>query len=430
VKAPDHAQSPSSQPDAWLVVGGQAMSTVGDSMLLVLLPLVVLDLTGSPLQVSLVVVLTQLPSFLGFLAGRPRRRFGPRRLLVAYDLVRTGLLVAVAAALGLSTGLLPVVYVLVFGTNFVTALFRPTRIELITYLAPASVLRRFNSYDRTFEALATAGGAALGGYAYAYLPLPLSVTVAAATFGLSALALVPVREPAEPPSTPATAPGEPATEPGEPAEPGVGASFWAVLTAVRRRAVPAYLLASETFTGLAFGIFLAVFVVYSRRHLGVSPVTFGHFEMVQALAATAAGVLLGSARIPLTDGRLAILGYFGMGATILVLGVNSVVWVVFPLMVSLGVTNMLYAVAVRTLLQNSVARHELIHVFALESILSRAALIAGATAAGAVLSFGAVPVGATLVAAGLIVLAVAAAGYRVLAAPTAGGELQVVARDG
>ena len=113
--------------DAWLVVGGQAVATVGDSMLLVLLPLLVLDLTGSPLQVALVFVLTQLPTFLGFLAGRPRRRFGPRTLLIAYDTVRAALVLGMAGALAVSTDRLLPVYTLVFATNVVTMLFRPAR---------------------------------------------------------------------------------------------------------------------------------------------------------------------------------------------------------------------------------------------------------------------------------------------------------------
>jgi MFS family permease len=398
--------------DAWLVVGGQAVATVGDSMLLVLLPLLVLDLTGSPLQVSLVFVLTQLPTFLGFLAGWPRRRFGPRTLLVAYDAGRAALVLAMAGALALSTDRLLPVYALVFATNVLTMLFRPTRIELVTQLAPAGALRRFNSYDRTFEALALAGGAALGGYAYAYLSRPLAVGVAALTFAVSALALVPVRQPR--------------AAAGEPAGGAVERSFRAVAAAVRRRPVPAYLLGGETLTGVSFGVFLAVFVVYSREHLGVSAVTFGHFEMVQALAATAAGVLIGSGRLRLSDRGLAVLGYLGMGLSFLALGLTELVWVVFGLMVALGVTNMCYAVAVRTLLQASCEPSELVHVFALESILSRAALIAGAAAAGGVLSATAVPVSATLVVAGLIVVGVAGWGWAVLRPPAvAARELEV-----
>lgn len=392
--------------NAWLVVGGQAVSTVGDSMLLVVLPLMVLDLTGSPLQVSLVFVLTQLPAFLGFLAGTPRRRFRPRTLLIAYDVLRAGFVLGIAAVLGLGIDLLLPVYGLVFLTNVATMLFRPARIELVTYLAPAGALRRFNSYDRTFEALATAGGAALGGYAYAYLSLPMAFTVAALTFAASALAMLPVRAVWAP-----SRPGE------DRATTVVATSFRAVVASVRRRRVPACLLGGETLTGVSFGIFLAVFVIYSREHLGVSGVTFGQFEMVQALSATAAGVLLGSGRLPLSDRDLAVLGYLGMGLSFLALGVNSVVWVVFPLMVSLGVTNMFYAVAVRTLLQDSCGPQELVHVFALESILSRTALIVGAAAAGAVLTLAAVPVGGILVAAGLIVVVVAAWGHRVLPAP-------------
>ena len=58
---------------------------------------------------------------------------------------------------------------------------------------------------------------------------------------------------------------------------------------------------------------------------------------------------------------------------------------------------MMYAVSVRTLLQVHAREEELVHVFALESILFRAAQIVSAAAAGALLSVAAQWLGWTLV---------------------------------
>jgi hypothetical protein len=207
----------------------------------------------------------------------------------------------------------------------------------------------------------------------------------------------------------------------------VTSSFGTVAARVARRRVPRYLLGGEAVTGLAFGVFLAVFVIYVREDLGASGVTFGHVEMVQALSATAAGVVLGSGRVALSERWLAVLGYAGMGLSFLLLGATSLIWVVFPLMVSLGAANMLYAVAVRTLLQDSCDTQEVVHVFALESILSRTALIAGAGAAGLLLDLTSVPAAGALAAAGLLTLAVAVWGHVVLSAPevpVAGAEVR------
>ncbi|HET8642349.1 MAG TPA: MFS transporter [Pseudonocardiaceae bacterium] len=386
--------------DAWIVVAGQSIATLGDSMLVLVLPLLVLDLTRSPLHVGLVVAVAEVPAFLGFLSGWPRRHLGAQPLLVSYDLSRGVLLVGIAALFWAGAGTLAAVYAVAFLVNLVSTMFRPTRIEFITHVVPEPALRRFNSMDRTLEALAMAAGAGLGGFAYLVLPLPAVFGLCALTFLVSGVSLLALRVPA-------------GAFRGAGAE-RVRTSFRAAIAAVRRRPVPVCLIGGETVTGMSFGIFLATFVVYAREFLGVDSATFGAFEMVQALAATAAGLLLASGKLGWSDRRLAVLGYLGMGLSMIALGGNDEVWPVFVLMVALGVTNMLYAVSVRTLLQTSASEQELIHVFAAESVLSRSAQIGGAALAGALLTFAAVPVGWMLVVAGLLAAASGVWAYRVL----------------
>ncbi len=393
--------------DAWIVVAGQSISTVGDSMLLILLPLLVLDVTRSPLHVGLVVAVAEVPAFLGFLSGWPRRYLGARELLVLYDMGRGAALLAMVGLELTGNGSLAAVYVLALLVNTMSTLFRPTRIEFVTHVVPTESLRRFNSLDRTLEALATAAGAGLGGFAYMVAPLPMVFGMCAATFLVSGLSLLAMRVPAG--------------SFGAGAE-RVHTSFRAAIAAVRHRPVPVCLIGGETLTGMSFGIFLVMFVVYAREFLEVSSATFGAFEMVQALSASAAGVLLATGRLRWSDRRLAVLGYLGMGLSMVALGGNHLVWVVFPLMVSLGATNMLYAVSVRTLLQNECSDQELIHVFAAESVLSRSAQIAGAAAAGALLTVTAVTVGWLLVAAGVLACVSAVWTYRVL--PRTSGAAQ------
>jgi len=391
--------------DAQVLIGGQNISVVGDNLLLIVLPLFVLDLTGSPLQVSIVFILTQLPTFLGFLSGAARRHLPHRSLLVVYQTARLLLLLALAALFAVGRPPIAVVYALFFLINFFTILFRPTKIEFVTHVVPRPSLLRFNSYDRTVEAVAAAAGLGFGGYAYQYLPLPLVFVVAASTYLVAALSLLLLD--AAPRGTP-DAEATPRTQ------------VWATIVAVGRRPVPAFLLSGETLAGAAFGIFITMFVVYARRYLHVDGATFGRFEMTQALSATAAGICIGAGLIRLAQPALGVLGYLGMGLSMVLIGLNALVWPVFPLMVVLGFTNMMYVVAVRTLLQTSCAPGELIHVFALESMLSRAAQIIGAAAAGAVLSLAVVRASWTLLAAGLLVLIVAGWGRAVLFPSRAG----------
>jgi hypothetical protein len=384
--------------DFWVLIGGQNASVVGDNLLLIVLPLFVLDLTGSPLQVSIVFILTQLPTFLGFLWGAARRLLPPRSLLVIYQTARLVLLLAVAALFTVGRPPIVVVYALFFLINCFTILFRPTKIELVTHVVPQASLLRFNSYDRTVEAVAAAAGLGFGGYAYQYLQLPVVFLVAAGTCLVAAVSLLFLG------ATPRAAPGVARQR----------ARTWETIVAVVRRPVTAFLLSGETLAGAAFGIFVTMFVVYARRYLHVDGATFGRFELTQALSATAAGICIGAGLIRLSQPLLAVLGYLGMGLSMVLMGLNALVWPVFPLMVTLGMTNMMYVVAVRTLLQTSSGPGELIHVFALESMLSRAAQIIGAATAGVVLSLGVVGVSWTLLAAGLMMLIVAGWGRAVL----------------
>jgi MFS transporter, NRE family, putaive nickel resistance protein len=390
---------------AWLLVGGQSISTLGDALMLVVLPLAVLDLTGSVLQVSLFFVLTQVPAFVGVLAGTPRRRFAARSLLVAYDLGRAALALGIAALLAVDRGNIYLAYGLVFLAATLTALFHPTRIEYISHIVPEAALTRFNSYDRTLEAVAMAAGAGLGGLAYHALPLPVNFVLDAATFLLSGLSLLALRSPAGA---------------GTHAPAVVATSLRAALSALRRRPVTRYLLGGETLTGVAFGVYTALFVVYVRRYLREGPIVFGNLEMVLAISATLAGFALGIERLRLSNRALVVVGYLGMGLAMLALGFTSTTWPVFPVIAALGVANMCYAVGVRTLLQTSSPPDERVHVFGLESVLSRTAQILGAGLAGVLLTASVLRVNWAIAIAGLLIVAAAVWGLRVLYVPSPG----------
>jgi Major Facilitator Superfamily len=386
--------------NAWLLIGGQSIAIMGDSLLLIVVPLLVLDRTGSALQVSLVFILTQLPAFLGFLSGTARRHAASKTLIVTYDYVRLGLLLGIALLLALRSDALAGVYVLFFAVNCFTALFRPTRIELISQIVPKHALLKFNSYDRTLEALATAFGLGLGGYAYRYLPIPSTFLLAALTFLVSGTSILFLQT---------TIRGEAPVD-----QVPVASTFLATLVRVARNRVAGFLVGGEGIAGVAFGAFTSTFVIYARRYLSVDSVTLGHFEMLQGLFAMVAGLCIAAGLLRLSNRSLAVIGYLGMAASTIVLGINAAVWPVYLLMVTFGFFNMLYAVAIRTLLQLHCPKEELIHVFALESMLGRASFIAGSALAGAALTLAVAAVNQIVLYAGLVFLLVTIWGFLAL----------------
>ena len=79
----------------WL---GQGTSLLGDQFLLVAMPWLVLQLTGDPLALGAVLALAGLPrAIFMLLGGAVTDRFSPRRIMLASDLVRLGLMAGLTA---------------------------------------------------------------------------------------------------------------------------------------------------------------------------------------------------------------------------------------------------------------------------------------------------------------------------------------------
>jgi hypothetical protein len=79
----------------WL---GQGTSLLGDQFLLIAMPWLVLQLTGDPLALGAVLALAGLPrAIFMLLGGALTDRFSPRRIMLASDLVRLGLMTGLTA---------------------------------------------------------------------------------------------------------------------------------------------------------------------------------------------------------------------------------------------------------------------------------------------------------------------------------------------
>ncbi|MFC3790334.1 MFS transporter [Paenibacillus sp. GCM10012307] len=385
---------------AWLIISSQSISIAGDSLLLMVLPLMILERTGSIFQVSLVFILTQVPVFLSFLSGLMRRYFQARTLIIVYDIVRFFILMIVSLFIYLDYSMI-LVYLMIFLFNIFSTLFRPTRMEFITYIVDKESLQKFNSLDRTFESAAYAIGFGIGGYAFFYLPLHLIFLLDSIPFLLAGIALYLLKT-------------HNAANKDEPLTPQVKTSFWSTAKFINKHRLLSFLVYGEALAGLAFGIFMSLFVVYCINYLGASSIVAGHSEMILAFAATTAGILLSINIIKLSDKTLGPIGYLGMGVAMVLLGFNKSIWLTFLFVALIGIFNMFYSIAIRTLLQKNSRQEELIHVFAFESILSRAALIIGSGLAGIALDVTSLTVNWAILFSGVILILVSIKAFQVL----------------
>lgn len=367
--------------DPRLLMASQTISTVGDALLMVAVPLMVLQVSGSAAQVGVAVALIRLPDFLGFLTRPVRDRMSARTIIALGGVLRCGLVgvVAVILASGKTDQAdLPLIYTLLMVTNLVAAISLPVRSDFITSVVPSAQLLKFNSYDRTLEAMAVALGAGVAGVLFETLPIWLNFALGAVSFlgSTGIVAALGIRGAVV------------RQQRGIRARQPVGRAIGRLLAPLRNRLV-ALLLLGEFLTAFAFGVFLAVFVVYVRLTLEGNGAVYGAMELVQAAVASLTGVLLGRERIRLAERDLPVVGYLGMGLSVIMLGMGSSIPLAFVMVGLLGAANICYAVGVRTAFQRTAGEGGLIEVFAAEAALSRLGRILGASAGAAALALAA-----------------------------------------
>jgi MFS family permease len=245
------------------------ISGTGDWMLLVALPVLVYQLTGSSLGTSMAFLIELIPAVLITpLAGRLADRSDHRTLLVAVSLCQA------AALLPLLAGAhLPVLYCVIAFQAALAALFDPAKNALLPTLVAKEELVAANSLVGLNQNFGRLAGAALGGAALMAGGLPVIVIGDAASFLLSAALIWGVRPAnAAPPMSGASSP-----------RPG-GHPF-------ARRPVRAG-LAVIAITAIGQGLFMVLFVVFVARNLHGNAAENGLLRAVQAIGAIAGGLVL------------------------------------------------------------------------------------------------------------------------------------------
>jgi MFS family permease len=183
--------------DFRLLWTGMCVSLTGDGVFLVALAWQVYALSNVPTALAMVGVAMTVPTvaFL-LLGGVLSDRFDRRRLMLAADLGR-GLAVAVIAVLSI-TGALELWHMLVLVALFgaATAFFGPAFDAIVPDVLPASLLPQANSLDQFVRPLALRlAGPAIGGFLIEGVGVGWAFALNAATFAVSAAALLAMGKP-------------------------------------------------------------------------------------------------------------------------------------------------------------------------------------------------------------------------------------------
>ena len=176
----------------WL---GQIVSVVGDKIHTIAMAMMVYSITGSMLQMGVMLGVTLLPAALfGLPAGVYVDRWDRRRTMMIADIIRAAIVVSIPFVVGYSIWW---AYGLAFVASTVSLFFIPAKRSMIPDLVGTEQLMAANSLDNASEAIAEIVGLGLGAAMVATVGYSWAFTIDGITFLVSAasIAMISLRKP-------------------------------------------------------------------------------------------------------------------------------------------------------------------------------------------------------------------------------------------
>lgn len=292
------------QPDfAWLWAA-HSISELGTHISALALPLIAATaLAASAFEVGLLAALGWLPFLLvGLVAGVWADRMRRRPILVAADLGRAGLFLLIPLASALGVLGMPVLYAVALLAGTLTVFFVVANQAYLPTVVERAQLMEANGKIQATASAAQIVGPAIGGLLIRVLGAPLAVAVDAVSFLASAACLGRIRRP------------EPMPEP-HPDVRGFRAETAEGFRMIRSSDTLRALALSSATVQLGGYVFLAVYVLFMTRDLGLGAGEIGLVLSTGGLGALAGAVAAGPLSRRIGQGPAAVLTLFLFGAT-------------------------------------------------------------------------------------------------------------------
>jgi len=373
---------------------GQAISFFGDWMNTAGLAIMLFVVTHSPFLVATGLISKALPTVIfGLIAGPLVDRFNRQRMMVMADIVRAVLTITIPF---FALRWLPGVFVVVFCVATASAFFNPAKQSLLPTLVPSNLLVRANGVMFSTEKGMELIGYSIAGFiaaAVSWIPL---FFVDAATYLVSAVTLLGVRDERDPTARGRLTVFKDIRE---------GTQF------VLRSPVLSSTMAVAAMAALFGGMTFPILVVLAYGPLAGGALGYGLLE-----AALGAGVILGALIAPRLSLRyragtlnLSGAGSIGLGYTII--GLTPVLWIAVAIMFALGIANMIYYVPLVSVTQREAPDHIRGRVMATRFLMVQLGLLVGMVFAGPLTER--VGPGPVFIVAGVLIICVAAIGTTV-----------------
>jgi MFS family permease len=383
---------------------GRVVTALGNAVAPIALAFAVLDLTGSPRDLGLVVGTRTLFNVIFLLFGGVLADRVPRHLLMVGTSIAAGLTQA-AIAVTVLTGTATVAWLMMLSAvnGVFSALAMPATAALLPQTVPADVRQQANALSRLFFNATMIIGASAGGVLVAAVGPGWGLAIDAATFFVAAACFSLVRVPpfvAEPTAgddVPAVLAGQPPA--AVPTRPGIIADLRTGWTE----------FISRTWLWVVVSGFAVVNACLSGGLHVLGPVvaneTFGRRAWGFVLAAQTVGMIAGG--LLAMRLRMRRMLFFGVACTgllvlpILALGVKPVVVVLIATSFIAGIGVELFSVAWETTMQEHIPADKLARVYSYDMLGSFIAMPVGEVIAGPVAQ--AVGVEPTLVGAAVLI---------------------------
>lgn len=348
---------------------GQVVSLTGERIHMIALPFLVLQATGSAIEVGLTFAATAIPNvILGPLAGALVDRWSRRVTMIVCDVLRAALLLAVPFVIEIDVAL---IYVMAFLIATVTLLFRPAKTAVIPAIVDERDLVTANSASSIADTAADLVGLPMAGVIVATLSgsLELAFLLGAATYLASAVLIMAMSVPQQELLTSRLRPGVVWREIVE---------GWRFLH--RQAELFSNTLVSSV-AQLAVGAEIVASVPYAHavldRTQGLEDPgqIYAFLLTAVAVGSVLGGIGVGAIGERLPKGPLIIAGFVGMGLSLALAGLVTSPYLAIGLFFFTGLFNMLFIIPTITMFQQRTPQPLMGRV-----VSSRQALVFGAIA--------------------------------------------------
>ncbi|HJZ50533.1 MAG TPA: MFS transporter [Roseiflexaceae bacterium] len=276
----------------------QLISELGSGFTLAAAAVLVYRLTGSALNVGLLMIATAVPSlFVGPVAGVFVDRWDRRRTMIVADLLRLGLLAALPFAISFSIAWL---YAIVILTKVISKFFWPAQASLLPETAPEDELVAANALIAISTFGARAFGFAASGLIMSFFSIEWAFYLDALTFAVSAGCIFLIR----------SAPFAAASQAGVAAvarELRAGVGFLTSIPALRSL----FLIYLPVFTMTGFGA--TILLPFTLRALHGTEFDYGVLAGMESVGLVAGSLLMARLAEMLREGQWIALSFIGMG---------------------------------------------------------------------------------------------------------------------